>query len=289
MSFLRERIGEIGDEFKNEIDRVPIVDELLEILSYGASALPAITFGSEDAPAAVTFRAKWRGAKQVEESNAIGELNDSLFVLAADLFGSIVSYCGVEKLNEKQLSDWLTTVVQALIAAGSLGSGGGELQKIEVKATRGKSKRGKVGDVVAIPAGSGRYYIAVIVGKNQFGTAYGFFRGRHPLRAPPKSRVVEHPIYSDDDPIWAGRWKVIGHDEQLRSLFPAEPEIFHRPQQTYPGEPEIGPFGSGETVSGKMRNVSQDEAQRLGLLDGSYRQIYPSQIFEQALERLTAE
>jgi hypothetical protein len=216
-------------------------------------------------------------------------LNDQLFVLAADLFGWLAGNLETAKLDETQLSDWLTTVVRALMATGTVRARQADLQKVEVKTTRGKSKRGKVGDIVAIPAGGGGYYVAVIVAKNQFGTAYGFFRGTHPLRAPSKARVVEHPIYSDEDPILAGRWKIIGHGEQLRSSFPPEPEIFHRPQKTYPGEPEIGPFGSGETVSGKMRKVSEAEAQRLGLLDGSYRQIYPSQIFESALERLTAE
>jgi hypothetical protein len=289
VSFLRERVGEIADDFKGEIGRVPTVDELLEILSYGISALPATTFEDGEALASVTFGAKRRGAKQEEEPDAVGDLNDHLFVLAADLFGSLAGNLGTGKLNDKQLSDWLTTVVRALIAGGTVGAGQGDLQKIEVKTARGKSKRGKVGDIVAIPAGGGKYYVAVIVAKNQFGTAYGLFRGRHPLRVPPKDSVVEHPVYSDEDPILAGQWKIIGHNERLRSLFPADPEIFHRPQKTYPGEPEIGPFGSGETVSGKMRNVSQEEAQRLGLLDGSYRQIYPSQIFEPALEKLTAE
>ena len=288
-SFLLERVGEIADEFKAEIGRLPTLDELLEILSYGASALPATTFEDGEAVASVTFRAKRRSPPQLGRPDAIRDLNDNLFVLAAGVFGALASAIGTVKLNEKRLSDWLTTVVRALATAGTVRSAERDSQNVEVKLARGNSKRGKLGDIVAIPAGNAHYYLAVILAKNQFGTAYGFFRGRHPLRIPPKGRIVEHPIYSDEDPILAGRWRIIGHDEELRLLFPSDPEIFHRPQQTYPGEPQIGPFGSAETVSGKVRDVSQDEAQRLGLLDGSYRQIYPSQIFEQALERLTTE
>jgi hypothetical protein len=68
---------------------------------------------------------------------------------------------------------------------------------------------------------------------------------------------------------------------RLCSLFPGEPEIFHRPK---PG----APFGRGETARGKLRDLTREEAEKLGLLSGRYRQTYTCEFLEKQLPDLIA-
>ncbi len=78
--------------------------------------------------------------------------------------------------------------------------------------------------MVAIPAEKGRYFFTLVLTRNQFGVAYGLFHGRHPLRMPVKGTRTERHFYSSDELVTAGRWRIVGHDERLLSLFPSEPE-----------------------------------------------------------------
>ncbi len=68
-----------------------------------------------------------------------------------------------------------------------------------------------------------------------------------------------------------GTWPVVGHDEGLLAAFPSEPEIYHWPDPTWPG---IGEFGSAETAADVRRDISEAEAREVGLLDGTYCQVY---------------
>jgi len=143
----------------------------------------------------------------------------------------------------------------------------------------------KVGDIVAIPAKNGEYFIAVILVKNPFGVAYGFFKrtsGIKPISIDLHPPVEPHPIYSGDPSMAHGRWKIIGHDERLLSLFPADPEIYHYQHKDKPN-PDIGPYGSGETASGKLRPLTKEEAEELGLASGEYRQTYLPEVLEEHL------
>jgi len=46
-----------------------------------------------------------------------------------------------------------------------------------------------------------------------------------PLESHPP--IFKYPLYSGMEFINNGRWKIIGHDEGLLSLFPSNPEIFY--------------------------------------------------------------
>jgi hypothetical protein len=96
---------------------------------------------------------------------------------------------------------------------------------------------------------------------------------------------LERAVYSDDDFISSGRWQIIGHDEALVALFP-EPEIYHRPQPAISGVPPVGPHGSAETASGRLRDIDREEAEDVGLLDGTHHQVYPPEILEKSLDLL---
>lgn len=153
---------------------------------------------------------------------------------------------------------------------------------------RGKKsrKRTRVGDVVAVPVGPGRYRHAIVVAKNNFGTALGILDGPGPLHptAPLRSAALK-PVFVGEESIANGSWPIVGHDEKLLELFDRDPEIFHRNNPNLP-DPAIGPFGSGETALGRMRELSEAEATEIGLLDGSYHQFLMPQEFEGFLKSL---
>jgi hypothetical protein len=48
------------------------------------------------------------------------------------------------------------------------------------------------------------------------------------------------------------------------------------------------PFGRGETARGKLRDLTREEAEKLGLLSGRYRQTYTCEFLEKQLPDLIA-
>jgi hypothetical protein len=143
----------------------------------------------------------------------------------------------------------------------------------------------RIGDIVAIPAGNDEYFFALVLAKNDFGAAYGLFEGTSRLKPVSKNShpaVNPRPVYSADDLIESDRWKIIGRDEGLLSLFPEEPEIYHRQRADRPN-PLLGPYGAGETASGKLRPLTREEAEEIGLLSDEYRQSYLPDTLEKYL------
>jgi hypothetical protein len=286
---MADGLRDVADAFADEMKRRPTLNELLEILAWAARSCPENTL-SDVHPANITaFRAqpsKGTGAPpQAGMSASLSELNDNVFSLAAEVLCSVAPAPSLD-----QLSELIAAALNRIAPDALAGVRPGEIARIRVDvAKRGKTVT-RPGDVVAIPASNGRHHLAVVLDKNAFGTAYGLFEGTNPLRPLSQSShppVRPHPVYSGDELVAKGRWRIVGHDEGLRSLFPAEPEIYHR-QSLISGGPEIGPYGSGETPSGTMRKLTQEEAKTLGLLTGEYRQAYTAEQLEQYLEQQTA-
>lgn len=129
---------------------------------------------------------------------------------------------------------------------------------------------------MAIPAAGGGYHLAVLLTLDRIGVALGLLRGTFPV---PRVEGAEHrhvrprPVYSDGELIEDGTWQIVGHDEGLLRLFPSEPEIYHAPGLTVPGI-DFGEFDLADLPTpGRLRQVSREEAEEVGLLDGSYRQL----------------
>jgi len=51
-----------------------------------------------------------------------------------------------------------------------------DIEGIRIVSQAKKKTSVKVGDIIAIPADNGEYFIAVVLAKNAFGVAYGFFK-----------------------------------------------------------------------------------------------------------------
>jgi hypothetical protein len=160
-----------------------------------------------------------------------------------------------------------------------------DIVSLETEAPK-KAVRVRRGDVVAIPRKSGGYTLAVVVARNRFGTALGPLRGSFPFpRVASESRydASARPTYTDEVAIRNGTWSIVDHVEALLSLFPDEPGIYHAPDLQWPGI-QIGEFGSAESPSGSLREISEQEAEEVGLLNGAYRQTCPSDYLQQLLD-----
>jgi hypothetical protein len=285
-------IAEVAAAFADEIERNPSTVELLELLLWGVRAGDKEKFSDVQVSNLVALRpqfgtgSKPRDSAAVAEGiSAVAELNDAAFVAARDFIRELVDAMSSATERLPTLRKVCDLLVAGLRECGDAVSDAGQVVGIKAEIRKTKKVKPAIGDIVAIPATNGECHIAVILAKNAFGTAFGLFKGtRKPrpiLKDPPPS-VLLPPLYSDDRQIESGRWPIIGHDDSLRELFPADPEIFHR-QHTDQPNPALGPHGAGETAAGKLRPLTKDEAEKVGLLRDDFRQTYASETMEQYL------
>jgi hypothetical protein len=232
-----ESADRVDDQLKRLVEETgcglggtPSVPELLKIL---VQSVPT----SDDRLVLKVLPVRLRGLRGdgtelPARPSRIGLLNDAPFVLAADLFATL--------LDPR--------------TAGVAGS--------------------QLADLIAIPSSLGGNYLALIVARNRFGTAFGLFKGRRANTRVPRldDHVNPYPVYCDERRVRDGSWPIVTHADQLRSLFAAEPEIFHM-------------VGVAERADGTMRDVPDDEADRLGLRDGTYRQVHMSTFLPDELDR----
>jgi hypothetical protein len=116
------------------------------------------------------------------------------------------------------------------------------------------------GDVVAVPRPQGGFYFVVFLGDGFAGPGFGLLTG-HSLVArlghdKPVQAGFKYPVYSDIRPIMSGRWRIVGNDERLLSLFPGGLEVLF-PQVNTLDSGNIGPFGSVRSPSGELRHLTR--------------------------------
>jgi hypothetical protein len=285
-------LEEIADESGRELGRPPTSRELFEILTWGlrstrgevlADVMPAQVAALEP-----VLRSGVHGVGGDEPADVQG-LNDASFVLATELFADMADAVRKQHGGAPTLATACEILVQALARCDDdMLSDVAPKDVVRIEAERHPDNRGsapRIGDVVAIPLRDGSHALAVVLADDVFGVAYGLFRPPAPPR--PLSRdahppVEPHPVYSSDEPVAGGRWRVVGHDKGLVELFP-RPEIFHRPD---PDEPDVGPHGAAETASGELRALSREEAEAIGVLEPDFRQTWEPDALEEHLSAL---
>jgi len=292
-------LSEISEEFFDEIESRPSSLELFEILSWGLKSCRDDTLLDVNPVTIIALKPKIKkGYKQFgssrdgdEKESVVDDLNDNLFVVANDLISELAKTIKLDTKQAPTLDELCTVIVEGLHRCNEdllIDISPNQIVGIKTEIRKQAKKNvSKIGDIVAIPAKNGEFFIACILTKNCFGTAYGFFEGTSQLR--PISVFLHqttkrYPIYSDDESVATGKWQIIGHDEKLLSLFPAEPEIYHSDQILDDGL-QIGPYGSGETASGQLRHLTKEEAEEIGLLNGEYSQVYLSEELENYLNK----
>jgi hypothetical protein len=245
-----EQFQRLVEAFADDIGAAPAFGEVLEILSLaGGSAGFDAKLG----------RRKYRPSGP----SRVAELNDNAFVEASGLLAM---------LPDDQAPDLLPLVRSTAFADVD----GARITSIVARISKQKAPKPVVGDIVAIPLGDGRYRLGVVVARNRFGTALGLLRGAVAAPRPVRDGEPLRPVYTDDEQVLTGAWPVVGRDEDLLKLFPADPEHFQSPM------PHIailntGPFGSAETASGVLRHLDEAEAREVGVLDPDYRSILLSE------------
>jgi hypothetical protein len=265
---IQDRVRAIADQFREELQRNPSLGELLELLTMGLRSQRAELKALRPVPAATTRR------------SSVKELNDAAFDEATSLMADLLASLEANGM-EVPLGEVVGPVLTALRGCSDILPEAAKLTAIRVETRKLKNRRIRVGDLVAIPAEAGRRFLAIVVAKNHFGVAYGFFNSAvlktHHL-------VDPHPIYSGEEFVRRGLWKIFGHDEDLLALFPKEPEIFHYPSRS---EPALGEFGAGETPSGTLRQLGRKEAQELGLETEQYVASFMPDMLETYLRHQT--
>jgi hypothetical protein len=297
-------LKEVADEFADELERRPSSIELFEVITQALKSIGDERL-SDVSPANVTALKPQigKGAKRLDppketdaQEGSVSDLNDATFVVAGDLVADLADGFKRDAGHAPTLNELCGLLVEAAhqCDAGLLADiSPADIAGVKAEVNKKRKIKAEVGDIVAVPLENGEYLMGVILAKNNYGVAYGFFEGAskvpRPFSVNSHPPTMPHPVYSSDELVANGRWKIVGHDEALLSLFPAEPEIYHR-QQVIPGMPDygkdIGPYGSGRTASGRMRDVTKEEAEELGLLDGTYRQTYLASYLEEHLSAL---
>ena len=145
---------------------------------------------------------------------------------------------------------------------------------VEISEKRG---RWSAGDILAIPVGD-EYRFAVVLPKTAFGWAIGVLEGanRVPRAGSIESARADTWFYTESSEYLSGRWLNIGRDKGLIDIFPKVLERFFYRPVIVPPEMAGANFGFAEAPDGGMRMLEEDEATRLGVLDGSYRQSHLS-------------
>jgi hypothetical protein len=237
----------------------------------------------------MTFDALWRIQVSKKIEGLISSLNDSCFVQASEYLMELCRMIEEESGVKPSLND-----LCEILAVSLRGCSGDLLSDVDVlavekltpKVTSHKKTQLKPGDVLAVPREKGGYYFLIYITSNRFGEAYGIFKGHKPVSyvsSKWRPSPIKYPVYSGREQVVSGRWRRIDHREDLLDLFPRSPEIFHSKSDN-PSDDAIGLYGSGETATEELRNLTAAEAKEIGLIRGTYHQGMLQEQFEKYLQ-----
>ena len=219
----------------------------------------------------------------------ISSLNDSCFVHARESLRTLCQMIEEESGVKPSLND-----LCEILAVSLQGCNGDMLSDVDVQAVEKltpkvaphKKVSLKPGDILAAPREKGGYYFIIYITSNRFGEAFGIFEGHR--QVPYVSSRWEpvpakFPVYTGKALVVSGAWRRIDHREDLLDLFPKSPEIYHS-KSDHPSDDQIGPYGSGETPTEELRQLTEAEARQIGLIQGTYRQVMLEEQFEKYLQ-----
>lgn len=282
-------LTELVDGIADELGGPPRLAEMLEVVGWGAESLRKHVAKEPRLP--LLLMPQWRSeaSRPQPPPSRVGELGDRAFVDAGDLLSELARRLAATQGSRPTVSDVAHLLGQGLLRVQPElleDFDPTELEGLTVQSDQ-VPKRAEVGDILAIPARDGRHFLAVVLDRNTFGTALGLFEGTHPARAisaaehPP---VVDRPVYVGEEAVASGRWRVVGHDDDLVKVFPPKPEIFHRPDPDLLDD-SVGPHGAAETPDRQVRQLSEREAREVGIFDRDFIQIYLGEQLEGRLNK----
>lgn len=270
-------LREVYDALVEEFESKPTMGELLEVLEVASCEYFAST---------VTYRARLSGRRRYSQqgNSRVGYLNDAAFVSSVDLLRTIDPQ-GAERGAPR---DDIGPMLLAACRDGRVELSDvsfDEISSISVTA-KSKQRRAKIGDLISVPSGVGGYYLGVALERNRWGLAMGFLVGTVSVPRVPFRSEAKIVIHTDEEGIREGTWKIIANVPDLVSLFPDSPIIYHDGSVEVPGI-DYGEFGLAENSAGDLWKIDREEASRVGLLDGTYRQSRMSEEIASYLDSLT--
>ncbi|GLY78818.1 hypothetical protein [Actinoallomurus iriomotensis] len=281
-------LAEVASGFAHEVGGPITLAELLEVLGWAVPANSEATDGTFPQP--LTYQVTLAGGRPYAggRPSRVPELNDAVFVDAGEwqtaLAERLSAVSGVPVTPQRFAEALLRVLRSGCVPLADVQ--GADLGGLTAEVPEKRIPRPRPGDVLAIPAREGGHHLALVLTRNRFGTALGLFEGRSPYgRLGPdlRARSRRHPVYTEESQIKNGTWAVVGHDESLLALFPADPPIYHRPD-AWPGIVDTGEFGAAETADGSLRFIDADEAREVGLQDGTYRSTHVASFLQKVLD-----
>ncbi|MET8759532.1 hypothetical protein [Lentzea sp. NPDC004782] len=286
MNDIASGLAGVATDFADEVGGPPTLGEFLEIVGW---SVPVAGETLEDTfPEPLRLTATLRGNKRYvsESASRVAELNDHVFEDAREHLRLMAVRLREESgapVTPKQFASALLEVLRTgQIALADVS--GEDVAKLTAEVPKKRAAKPTPGDLLAIPARSGGYRLAVVLAENRFGTALGLFDQVSPtgrLDSAVRASARRHAVYTDDGLVRNGTWRVVGHDDGLRAVFPADPPIYHRPG-AWPGI-DTGEHGAAETADGTMRLIDADEAREVDL-QGAYRQVYVAAYLQKVLD-----
>jgi hypothetical protein len=284
---LAEGLALISSDAADAFGGEPTLGELLEIIGWAFPDGSDAIDGSFAMPLRFKVGMKANKRYAFPAASRVGELGDAVFADTTDLLNDLLAQ--LDRASQGPVSRGVfSSALLGILRTGRVPladvAEAGDIRTLTIDAPK-SAVRLSVGDVLAIPAASGGHRVAVVLARNGFGTALGLLRGVNRLPRTASAHVVPkpYPVYTDEQLVKSGVWKVIGHDESLLGLFPAEPEIYHKPRRR-PGVDDTGEFGAAETADGRLRFIGSEEARNVGLADGSYRQTVLGEFLQRQLD-----
>jgi hypothetical protein len=276
--------GVVAD-FAAEVGGAPTLAEFLEVLGWAIPTNSDAVDGTFPRPLKLTATLKGNKRYGGDKPSRVPELNDHVFEDARALNVTVAEQIRNTAGAPATPQQFASAILQILrTGKASLADVDAEdLRKLTPEGVGKRAVKLARGDVLAIPVRDGSR-LAVVITKNRFGTAIGLFEGVSSHGRPSADilrRPVKYPVYTEESQVKNGIWKVVDHDENLLSHFPAEPEIYHKPG-AWPGI-DTGEFGAAETADSQLRLIGADEAGEVGLRDGTYRQTVPAAYLQKLL------
>ncbi|MFB9834596.1 hypothetical protein [Actinoallomurus acaciae] len=281
-------LAEVVSGFADEVGGAITLAEFLEVLGW---AVPTNSEAIDEVlPRPLTFKVTLTGGERYDgdEPSRVPELNDAVFEDAGEcqaVLAERLSAATGAPVTPRRLAEALLQVLRSgRIPLADVQ--GADIRGLTAEVPARRVPRPRPGDVLAIPARRRGHHLAVVLTRNHFGTALGLFEGRSPYgRLDPELRKAprRHPVYTEESQIGNGAWRIVGHDESLLALFPADPPIYHEPG-AWPGIVDTGEFGAAETAGGSLRFIDADEAREVGLQDGTYRSGYVAEHLQKILD-----
>ena len=282
LMYLIEELGE-------GLDTAPTFQEFLDVLAWSAPEHGDSVLGGLASP--VSFTATLASGRPYRSAtpSRVRDLGDAVFVAATDFLAAAVPQgadpAAADAAQPDAVPPDATAATMELITRllheadpEFADVSAADIAAIAVRGAKNKATRLTVGDIVAIPAIGGGFHLTVVLARNSFGTALGILRGVHRRPAADPQLPLEPSgvhVYTDEQLVKQGEWQVVGRDAALLAGFAAEPEIYHAPRSgvSVRGSAFVGPNGAAETAGGVLRQIDAEEAARVGLTDGTYRQV----------------